>query len=288
MSDKKIVVWILLFVIAVVGLSIMGAGIRQVPSGYVGIRLSWGKIIGTTGEGFNWVNVVFGGDVQLVNVQIQTYNSGAQSTGTIDLQEVTTNVTVNYRVDPAYAEEIFRDLRDQYESRIVRPQLEGALKSTTAQFTSTEMILSRASVRSQLFKSLKERLEPFHIIVVETALTDFQFDPKFSAQLEATAAAQKKVLEEEANLKVVELQQQQKVITAKAEANATIARATAEAQANVLIAEARAKAIDLIQSQLAQNPEYLEYLSILQWNGVLPYFYGSDAPLPFIMLDEDG
>jgi len=274
--------WLLLpFAIILVSI-FLGAIItmRTVPSGYKGIKISWGKIIGDVDEGLHFINPFAGEDIVQVNVQIQAFTSEPQSTGTVDLQEVTTEVTVNYRIDPAFVEEIYRDLRDEYESRIIRPALEDGLKSTTAQFTSTQMIQERPTVRTTLFNLLKARIEPYHIILVEVSLTDFQFDPKFNEQLEATATAQKKVLEEEANLKIIELQQQQKVITAIAEANATLLKAQADAQAQIILAQAQTEAIQMLKEQLGEH--YLEYLALLQWDGKLPYFYGSDVPIPFI------
>ena len=253
---------------------------RTVPSGYKGVKTQWGSVVGITGEGLHWVNPIFGENIQLLSLQIQTYDSGSQSTGTIDLQEVTTNVTLNYRLDEGYVMEIFRDLRDKYESRVIRPQLEDALKATTAKFSSTEMIQTRTAVRLELLSLLKERLDPFHIVVISVSMTEFQFSPEFSAQLEATATAEKKVLEEQKNLEIVTLQQQQKVIQALADYNVTITNEQATALALAISSQAESDAIARITEQL--TPEYMAYLALLQWNGELPYYWGSDAPIPFL------
>lgn len=261
-------------------------GIRTVPAGYKGVRTSWGKIVGVADEGFNWCNVFLGEDILLVNLQVQKFESDPQSTASLDLQEVTTTVAVNYRIDKAFVKEVWEELRDEYEARIIRPQLEDSLKAVTVQFTSTEMIQMRPTVRTTLINLLKERLEPFHIIVISVSMTDFQFSSEFNAQLEATATAEKKVLEEQANLKIAELQQQQKVILAKAEAEATILKATGEAEAKIIQAEGEAEAMRLLTEQLMSNPDYLQYLALMQWDGELPIYWGSDAPLPFLEVEE--
>lgn len=280
--------WLLipLIVIAIVSLLMLASCIVTVPSGYIGIKMRWGKIVGTAGAGLHINNPFLGEGIDLVNLQIQAFESEPQSTASNDLQSVTTRVTVNYKIDGGFVEEVYRDLRNEYESRIIRPQLEDALKATTAKFTSTEMIQSRQLVRTTLLNLLKERLEPYHIIVVSVSMTDFQFSPEFDAQLEATATAQKKVLEEQANLEIVTLQQQQKVIIAEAEANATITKAEAEALATIIHAEAESEAIRLIREQLNMtlSDAYLTYYALLNWDGKLPYYYGSDTPLPFLVI----
>lgn len=272
-------------IILIIGAMLGFSMIRTVPSGYVGIRLSWGKIIGTADEGLHFVNWIFGEGIDLVNVQVQAFESEPQSTASNDLQEVTTKVTVNYRVDSAFAQEVYRDFRENYEGRLIRPIAEDALKETTAKFTSTEMIQIRENVGNTLKNTLKESLSPYGIIVLEVSMTDFQFSAQFNEQLEATARAQKKALEEEANLRIVELQQQQKVILAKAEAEALILKATAQAEAQILAAQAQAKSMALINEQL--NANYLYYQWLLQWNGELPYYYSGALPLPFVVLEGE-
>jgi regulator of protease activity HflC (stomatin/prohibitin superfamily) len=51
-------------------------------------------------------------------------------------------------------------------------------------------------------------------------------------------------------------------------------------------AEAESKAIELIQAQIAQNREYIEYLKIIQWNGILPQVIG-DGVNPFVVLGAE-
>jgi regulator of protease activity HflC (stomatin/prohibitin superfamily) len=117
--------------------------------------------------------------------------------------------------------------------------------------------------------------------ILGVSITDFQFSEEFANAVEAKVTAAQKALEAKNKLEQIEYEAQQQIIQAEAAANATIATATAEAQRVIIEAEAQAEAIQLIQEQIAQNPEYLQYLSILQWNGVLPYFFGGDV-IPFI------
>lgn len=290
--NKWFIIIPMLIIGIIAGLIFVG-GIRTVPSGYKGVTLSWGKITGTTDEGFHWVNWILGEDISNVNTQIQVFVSEPESTGTIDMQEVMTEVTLNYRVDPAWAELVYREFRDEYEGRYIKGQVLDALKATTAQFTSTQLLNDRPTVKAELKATLKERLGEQHIEVIEVALTEFQFSDSFKEQLERTATKEKQVAEERANLEIRQLQEQQRIIEALASYNVTITNQLAEADAakikadmeayiQVVLANATAEAINTIAYELENNPDYLNYLAILAWNGELPYYYGSDAPLPFL------
>ena len=116
---------------------------------------------------------------------------------------------------------------------------------------------------------------------LEEALTAFtaveKIDEKSPDKAVKQAVDEKVTAEQEAlkaknELERIRYEAQQKVIQAEAEANATIARAQAEAEA-----------IQLIHEQIAQNPEYLQYIYIMQWDGVLPTYYGGEG-LPFLMI----
>lgn len=285
---------IIILVIAAFG---FGIGIRTVPSGYKGVTLSWGKITGTTDEGFHWVNWILGEDIVCVNTQIQVLVTEPESTGTTDMQEVMTEVTLNYRVEPAWAELVYREFRHEYEGRFIKGQVLDALKATTVQFTSTELLHNRPAVQSMLRETLRERLGAQHFEVIEVAITEFQFSDSFKAQLERTATKEKQVAEEQANLEIKQLQEQQRILEALASYNVTITNELASAEASKIkadmeayvkltLANASAEAIELLALELENNPDYLTYLAILAWNGRLPYYYGSDAPLPFIDVGE--
>ena len=282
-----------LLIILIVGGIIGGLGIRTVPSGYKGVTLSWGSVTGTCGDGFHWVSWFTGQEIALVNTQIQAYKAGNQSCGSIDMQAATTDVTVNYRVNEGFAAEVYTDMRDQYESRVIAGLTLQALKATTAKFTATELLRERDRVSLAFFDALTEKLLPYHIIVLDVAMTNFQFSAEFDAQLEATAKAQKQIEEERAKLEIITLQEQQKVIAALAAKNVTFTNAEAEALADKIAADmnayvlqvtanATAESIRVISEQLTLNPEYLQYLAIQTWNGALPIYWGSDVPIPFL------
>jgi len=264
---------VVLLIIAIAGVTVVTTATVRVPSGYRGVLLTWGKVEDTVlMEGLNF-KVPFSQSVVLMNVQIQKAES-TESTATKDLQEVSTTVAVNYRVDPNNVNEVYKDLRQDYVDRVIKPNIEESLKATTAIFRAEELVTNRAEVKQTFDDILAERLSIFNIQVVSVSLTDFQFSPSFAAAIDAKVTAEQQALVSKNELEKIRYEAQQQIIQAEAAKNATIRRAEGEAEAQILAANATAKSIQIITSQMTD--EYAQYLWLTQWDGKLPAVYTKD------------
>lgn len=264
---------IVLLIIAIAGITIVTTATVKVPSGYRGVLLTWGKVDDKIlPEGLNF-KVPFTQNVVLMNVQIQKAES-TEATATKDLQEVSTTVAVNYRLDPLAVNEIYTDLRQDYADRVIKPNIEESLKATTAIFRAEELVTKRAEVKQTFDEILAERLSIFNIQVVSVSLTDFQFSPSFSAAIDAKVTAEQQALVSKNELEKIRYEAQQQIIQAEAAKNATIRRAEGEALAQVLAANATAESIQIITSQMTE--EYVDYLWLVQWDGRLPMVFTRD------------
>lgn len=263
-------------IIVIAGGALYTQSFVRVPAGYRGVLLTWGKPEDKIlGEGLNFI-IPFIQNVELMNVQVQKAES-TESAATNDLQEVSATVAVNFRLNPNAVNQIYRELRQDYVSRVIKPNIEESLKAATAQFRAEALITNRATVKSAFDDILEERLNVFDIDVVAVSLTDFQFSPAFAAAIEAKVTAEQAALEAQNYLEQVKFEAQQQVIQAEAEKNATIARAEGEAQAAIIEAEATAQAIEVITGQM--TPEYAQYLWLTQWDGKLPLVVGEGTGL---------
>jgi len=275
-------------ILIIAGGALYTQSFARVPAGFRGVLLTWGKPEDKIlGEGLNFV-IPFVQGVELMNVQVQKAES-TESAATNDLQEVTTTVAVNFRLNPEAVNQIYRELRQDYVSRVIKPNIEESIKAATSQFRAEELITQRAIVKASFDSILEERLSVFDIEVIAVSLTDFKFSPAFAAAVEAKVTAEQKALEAQNFLEQVKFEAQQQVIQAEAEKNATIARALGEAQAVVIEAEAAASAIEAITSQM--TPEYAQYLWLTQWDGKLPLVVGEGTGLIIdvnSLVDEGG
>jgi regulator of protease activity HflC (stomatin/prohibitin superfamily) len=263
-------------IIIIAGGALYTQSFVRVPAGFRGVLLTWGKPENKIlGEGLNFV-IPFVQNVELMNVQVQKAES-TESAATNDLQEVSATVAVNFRLNPNAVNSIYRELRQDYVSRVIKPNIEESLKAATSQFRAEALITNRAVVKSAFDDILEERLRVFDIDVIAVSLTDFQFSPSFAAAIEAKVTAEQSALEAKNKLEQIRFEAQQQVIQAEAEKNATIARAEGEAQAAIIEAEATAQAIEVITGQM--TPEYAQYLWLTQWDGKLPLVVGEGTGL---------
>jgi regulator of protease activity HflC (stomatin/prohibitin superfamily) len=270
-SKKKLLIVVPFIVIVLAAVIIATLGVVVIPAGNRGVILTWGSVTGVLGEGLHFITPV-AQRVELMDVTIQKVET-AEFAASKDLQEVTTTIAVNYRVVPEAAGEVYQTLRQEYEFRVIKPNIEESIKATTALFEAEELIALRESVKIKFNEILSDRLEEYNIEILSVSIVDFQFSPEFAAAIEAKVVAQQRALEALNELEQIRYEAQQQVIQAEAAANATILTATAQAEA-----------IRLVRESLTS--EYLTYLSIQRWDGKLPYLFGGDT-IPFIQIPSN-
>jgi prohibitin 2 len=277
---KKFIAIIMIVLIVAIAGGISWNAARSVPAGYVGVLLNWGQPIGMLDSGFHWISPL-GQDIALVNIQIQKVMAD-ESAASSDLQEVSTSVTVNYQIDQAFAKEVYTNLRDQYESRVIIPAMQDGLKAITPRFQAGELVTRREEAKNDFQSLLQEKLQQYHIVIVSVSITNFKFSDQFQAAIDAKVTTEQNALAAQNQLAVVTFQAQQQIINASAAANATITKALGEANATIIRANATAEAVEIIQVQL--TPEYLQYLTILGWDGKLPIYWSANGSMPFILI----
>jgi regulator of protease activity HflC (stomatin/prohibitin superfamily) len=264
---------IVLLIIAVAGLLVVSQVVVQVPSGYRGVLLTWGKVEDRVlGEGLNF-KMPFSQSVVLMDIQIQKAES-VEATATKDLQEVSTTIVVNFRLDPLAVNTVYTDLRQDYVSRVIKPNIQESLKATTALYRAEELVTRRAEVKQTFDEILDERLSIYDIDLIAVSLTDFQFSTGFMAAIDAKVTAEQQALVSKNELERIRYEAQQQIIQAEAAKNATIRRAEGEALAQIIEANATAKSIMIITSQMTE--EYADYLWLIRWDGKLPMVYTRD------------
>jgi prohibitin 2 len=278
---RKIVAVIIIVMVALVSVGILASAYQTVPTGYQGVVLQWGNPVRTVTSGLNLITPI-AEDIALVDVQVQKATA-QESAASSDLQEVSTSVTVNYQLDANYAKEIYTNLRDQYESRVILPAMQDALKAATAKFQASELITQREAAKNLFLNLLQEKLDQYHIKVVSVSITDFQFSESFKMAIEAKVTAEQNALAAKNKLEQIGYEAQQQVIQANANATAIIAIANANANATIISANATAQAVQTIQVQL--TPEYIQYLYAIGWDGKLPIYWASgNSTSPYLLL----
>ena len=124
------------------------------------------------------------------------------------------------------------------------------------------------------------------IQVLNVQLTGIRYSPVFVTSVENAVKAKAMAVQAENTVLQKKYEGEQMTVTAKAQADARIEAARGEAQSTLLEAQAQAKAIQMVGQAIQENPHYVEFYSVKQWNGILPTYMGGGAPVPFVKVPQ--
>ena len=261
-AELRSITWKVIPVLLVLGL--IANAVVTIGAGERGVLLTFGKVEETIfGEGLHF-KIPFVQSVAIFNVRTQKYEAVATAASK-DLQDVNTQVALNFRVSADSVNRIYQNIGSDYTDIIIAPAMQESVKASTAGFNAEELITERATVKQRIEDSLRQRLGERNIIVEALSITDFQFSPEFARAIEQKQVAQQLALKAERDLERIKIEADQLRAQAQGEADAKITRAKAEAEALKLQR-------DIINEQL------LRLRAIEKWDGVLPKVTGSTVP----------
>jgi prohibitin 2 len=293
-SSRSLIRIVVPLIIGIIIISIIAiSSVRIVDAGNRGILLHFGAVDTSMSldEGLHFV-VPFRDNVVQMEVRTQKIVESATSASK-DLQDVSTQVALNYHINPDNAQIVYRQLGYDYANRVIVPAIQESVKQVTARFNAEELITNRETVKNQIEEQVRARLAPYNIVVDALSITEFAFSQQFTTAVEAKVEAQQRALQAQNELRRIQIEAQQNEAQAIGEQKANIARAEGIKQANVLQAEGEAQAITIIDQQLRNNPTYLEWLKATKWDGKLPLVTGGageegQGVTPFIDIPTAG
>jgi len=235
----------------IVFLAILSKFFVIVNAGERGVLMQFGKVQEQVlGEGLHLIfPTVY--TVKKLSVRVQKQESSAEASSK-DLQDVFTDVALNWHIIPDEANAIFQQIGDEIEvvARIINPAVEEVLKAVIAKYTAEEIITKRGEVKAAVDEFLTLRLLTYHIAVDDISLVHVHFSQRFSDAVEA-----KQIAEQEAK-----------------RGEFLALKAVKEAEAKVNLAKGEAEVQRLLQDNL--TPELLERQAIEKWDGKLPLIVG--------------
>jgi len=173
-----------------------------------------------------------------------------------DLQIVKSTIAVNYHLDGVEATQVYQNIGVDYQDRVISPAIQDMFKATTAQYTAEELITQREIVRETAEAGLSKKMQPYHIVVDNFNIVNFDFSPEFNTAIEAKQVAQQSVETAKQNLARIEVEAKQAQTQAQGQADAQKA----------------------LKDTGALSAEYLQYLALTKWNGILPTYTGGAIP----------
>ncbi len=266
---KFVIIAIIIFLLIVVLFNSFSIG----NEGYIGVKYRFGAITrADMTAGLN-MHIPFIEEIVQVDTREQVYavTTDAYTSDTQSVQSL--QLKLNYCYDSAKLSNIIRNIGiANVETKLLVPNVQKVAKDSIGKVKAEQLVQSRADVTAEIQNSLTEILSEYGIVVTAFAIENLNFDTAFEESIQAKVIAEQDALKMEYKTKAIAEEGKQTVIAAQAEADS-----------KKIAAEAEAEAIRLIQEELANSPNYTEYLKVERWNGVLPQVV-SDGINPFVAL----
>ena len=249
--------------------AVLVAPVAVVPAGSRGVMTTFGSArneLYEPGLHFRWP---IAQTMHTMNIQIQK-GEGEGDAASKDLQSVHTKVAINYHLEPSYAVEAFKNIgpsTDVAAERIIMPATHEAVKAVTARFTAEELITRRTEVRDAISVLLKEMMARHGLVLDDFNLINFAFSKSFSDAIENKVKAEQQKQQAERDLQRLQVEAQQKVVGARAEAES-------------LALQRQQITAELLSLRRIEN----ERAAIAKWDGKLPQVSGGATP--FINVDR--
>ena len=235
-----------------------------INAGERGVVMRFGKVQDTVfDEGIHLIMPIIT-TVKRITVRIQKDSIEADAFSR-DLQDIQTDIAVNWHIEPTTVNKIFQEVGDEEQIvfRIISPAVSEVVKAATAKKTAEEIIAKRTELKQEIDNQLRERLGSYGVVVDDVSLVNISFSDEFAKAIEA-----KQIAEQEAK-------------RARFEA----LRAEQQAQADINRAKGQAEAQRLQRQTL--TPELLQKQAIEKWDGKFPQVLTGDGALPFITIDPE-
>lgn len=222
-----------------------------VNPGETGLIIRIGKLARISGEGLNfklpWIESVVKMETRILK---RTAHAKAASK---DLQQTDSKIAVNYRMKKSAARSIYTNFGDLdgLGDRLLDPSIQEVVKAVTSRFTAEELITKRDTVSQQMRDGLESRLNGYGIEISSVSIINFNFSAEFDKSVEEKNVAVQKALTAQRDLERVKIEAEQKIATAKAEA----------------------EALRLQKTEI--TPAMVQLRAIQKWNGKLPQYVGN-------------
>ncbi len=217
-------------IVAGIATIIVGFGWREIGPGQVGVKARFGQVqAGTLNPGLHWLVPAID-NLTVFDGRVQAYNFENIESATQDLQQVRLSGLINYHIDASKADQILQEIGGPgtYAEKVFLRPSNTALKEITPAYSAANVVSKRDEIGNRTLATLRERMEPFHIIVDRVSVENVGLNELFLTSVEAKQIA-------EQDLQRADFEAQTKVKLAEGDRDSRITRAEGEAQANDLL-----------------------------------------------------
>lgn len=265
------------FIALIVAIILAFSMIKTVPTGYTGILTTFGKVEpNTVSAGVHviapWQKIVkLDNRTQKVSVETDTFSK--------DIQQVKVSLAVNFCIDQATAQELYKTVGVNYYESVVLPRILENVKAVVAEYSAENLVAKRGELSDEILTRLTDDAAAYGINIISISVEDIDFTDEFTDAVERKQVATQNKLAAETEQAQKTMEEQaaadRAVISAKAKAEQDVIAANAELEVTKIQAEAALYAGEKeaeMNKRIAESltPNLVKYYYIKQWEGVLP------------------
>lgn len=255
-----------------VAVFVVGCCFTIVPTGYTGVRTTFGQVSEkVVPQGFN-LKVPFVQTIELVNNKQQDTKIVAQVWGESSekIPVYATEITVTFQVESGKSAWIFSNVTDT-KALITQSLVSSAIKSAMVELPASEVTVRskiEPLVKEKLAESIDEKYGSDTVSVLKVVIDQMDFEESYNNAISDKSIAMQRQAQQE-------IENNTAIAKAEADKKVAIANAEAEAEATRIAAEAEAAANKLIAESLTDA--ILKSKFYEKWDGKLPSVMGDNA-----------
>jgi len=265
-----------------------------VPSGYVGVKYTFGKISQIELQPGIHFLIPFIDSVKVFDTKSQTVNYNGSSDkpdedgiinfpaiGILDEKNlpISLDVTVQFIAKPEYADEIVSSIGWNYYEKRLNSIVRDVIRDVAGQYQAETIAANRAEINTRMKEDLIRAMNDLPFTISELSLRDIGLPPVIMDKVKAVQEAKQE--EQRLGMVLKQAEQSQKIQTTQAETKfievSTAARAESErlklisegtAKAILIEAEAQARANQMLAESVTSS--LVQYNAVKTWNGTPP------------------
>lgn len=256
-SENNWLKWSVVGVIALIVAITAVCSTYVIDPGYRGVMVLFGKV--EPQSYINGVGCKYPFVSKMVSVDVRTQAmTDSTSTYTSDVQTAKLKYTCTYNLNPNNVYQLYENIGVNYESKTIVPVLADVLKNVIGKWQAQDLVNNREKASLAIVKSLNAQLGNKYFQNITFQLIDIDYSDKFESAIQDKVIAEQKAQEAVNNTRKVTEEANQKLITAKADA----------------------QAMEIKTEALAKNKGLTEYEAVQKWDGHLPqYMFGNSVPI---------
>lgn len=300
--NKGYVGAIVLAVVILVGIIVGVSCLTKIDAGYVGVvyNMKGGVEDEVLSQGWHWIpptKKVTTYSIGIEQSYLTSENKGDSpkdesfNVPTSDGKTVRVSLEFSYKFDADRVSETFVSFKgrdgEEIKNTFIKPKIVAWTQEIPANYPVTDIFGDkRTQINAELDVYLREKFEPYGIIIDTVNFTDISVDEETAEAIQRKVTAQQELelAEIEAKTAMIQAEKDKEVAMKQAEAEKEVALINAEQKKIAADAEAyqikvKAEAEAEANKKLAESltDELINYAYAQSWNGELPIYMGGES-----------